>query len=344
MRSFDVFEGQNWQDLVADEKLEQSKYGEGSICSQRYQGWHGWLGGWLAGARRCVLVVTTAAMFCSMFHPGLSETERSPANRVGLTHCENFAIRGDRYRSLWFLRFGTKPPGISNVKCENSSWDFHGASVFVTGKVIPCDSDAEARVAASANRAVARCGVCMRVVHFGIFHTCFFEVFVWGCLGHPFRYAIAFLWHFLESFMRFLRYSFVSGWRYVRYVIGDCQTQITVTGWRHTVEFRLEDPEFFIGLRPSQAEKKSTKPRKQRGTYINWLCEHLHTSMETDSACFHCCMNGVSARYKDFAWCLDRCSQDEQRSEIRVSRQEMTTEELCRAWFQRFKIWRGRTG
>lgn len=83
--------------------------------------------------------------------------------------------------------------------------------MFVTGKVIPCDSDAEARVAASANRAVARCGVCMRVVHFGIFHTCFFEVFVWGCLGHPFRYAIAFLWHFLESFMRFLRYSFVSG-------------------------------------------------------------------------------------------------------------------------------------
>lgn len=53
-----------------------------------------------AGAWRCVLVVTTAAMFCSMFHPGVSETERSPANRVGLTHCENFAIRGDRYRFL----------------------------------------------------------------------------------------------------------------------------------------------------------------------------------------------------------------------------------------------------
>lgn len=49
MRSVDVFEGQNWQDLVADEKLEQSKYGEGSICGQsRYQGWHGWLGGWVA--------------------------------------------------------------------------------------------------------------------------------------------------------------------------------------------------------------------------------------------------------------------------------------------------------
>ena len=46
------------------------------------------------------------------------------------------------------------------------------------------DSDAEARVAASANRAVARCGMCMECVCSResiisvIFHTCFFEVFV----------------------------------------------------------------------------------------------------------------------------------------------------------------------
>ncbi len=49
-------------------------------------------------------------------------------------------------------------------------------------------------------------------------------------------------------------------------------------------------------------------------------------------------------RYKDFDWSLDRCSQAEQRSEIGMSRQEMTTEEMRRAWFQICKIWRGRTG